>query len=300
MKLGIAGVLLFVAAYVASNFVYASAGRGPHDLTQGRPMPDGTTITIDLQEVQQSNTVLVTNLAIVPGPALLDPRTHDLTQDLSVVITSAASPTKRSWSKGMVPSSFPVPLSIAGAVTDWPFDHYLSGPITVEVFRGDNPVPERAAVTFADRLAGWRIDILTTDNSGALAPVRVELERSPSTKTFAVVILAVLVALAGMGLFVAVQTARDKRKFQPPMTTWYAAMLFAVVPLRNALPNAPPFGAEVDVRVVLWVIVVLVLSMMIYISCWWRHLAPEKPEEPEKPEKPEKQPPKPAEPAATS
>jgi len=156
MKLGIAGVLLFIAAYVATNFVYAGAGHGPHDLTQGRPMTDGTTITMDLQEVQQSNTVLLANLAIVPGPTLLDPRTHDLTQDFSVVVTSAASPTKRSWSKGMVPGSFPVPLSISGAVTDWPFDHYVSGPVTVEVFRGDNPVPERAAVTFADRLAGWR------------------------------------------------------------------------------------------------------------------------------------------------
>lgn len=293
MKLGIAGVLLFIAAYIATNFVYAGAGRGPHDLTQGRPMADGTTITMDLQDVQQSNTVLLANLATVPGPSLLDPRTHDLTQDFSVVVTSAAAPTKRSWSKGMVPGSFPVPLSIAGAVTDWPFDHYVSGPVTVEVFRGDNPVPERAVVTFADRLAGWRIDISTTDDSAAAAPYRVELERSPSTKTFAVVIIAVLVALAGMGLFVAVQTARDKRKFQPPMTTWYAAMLFAVVPLRNALPNAPPFGAEVDVRVVLWVIVVLVLSMLIYITCWWRHLAPEPPAEPEKPAKS-------AEPAATS
>lgn len=305
MKLGIAGVVLFIAAYVASNFFYAAAGRGPHDLTQGRPMPDGTTVTANLQDVQQSNTVLLANLILVPGPALLDPRTHGLIEDLSVVVTSAVSPTKRSWSKGMVPGEFPVPLTIAGAVTDWPFDHYVSGPITVEVFRGDNPVPERASVTFADRLAGWRIDIETTDNSGAVAPYRVELERSPSTKTFAVVILAVLVALAGMGLFVAVQTARDKRKFQPPMTTWYAAMLFAVVPLRNALPNAPPFGAEVDVRVVLWVIVVLVVSMLIYITCWWRHLAPEQPAKPERPQEPEQphepeKPAKPAEPASSS
>jgi hypothetical protein len=48
-----------------------------------------------------------------------------------------------------------------------------------------------------------------------------------------------------------------------------------VVPLRNALPNAPPFGSWIDLRVVLWVIVVLVLSMMMYITCWWRHLAPD-------------------------
>jgi hypothetical protein len=94
---------------------------------------------------------------------------------------------------------------------------------------------------------------------------------------FGVVILAVLIALAGLGLFVAVQTVRDRRKFQPPMTTWYAAMLFAVMPLRNALPDSPPFGCWIDVTIVLWVIVVLVISMTLYISCWWRHLRPENP-----------------------
>jgi hypothetical protein len=66
-----------------------------------------------------------------------------------------------------------------------------------------------------------------------------------------------LIALAGLALFVAVQTVRDRRKFQPPMTTWYAAMLFAVMPLRNALPDSPPFGFWIDVTIVLWVIVIV-------------------------------------------
>ena len=59
------------------------------------------------------------------------------------------------------------------------------------------------------------------------------------------------------------------------MTTWYAAMLFAVMPLRNALPDSPPFGGWIDVTMVLWVIVALVISMTLYISCWWRHLRPD-------------------------
>jgi hypothetical protein len=59
------------------------------------------------------------------------------------------------------------------------------------------------------------------------------------------------------------------------MTTWYAAMLFAVVPLRNALPGSPPFGAWIDVTVVLWVILALAMSMLLYIACWWRDLRPD-------------------------
>ncbi|WP_158018943.1 DUF4436 domain-containing protein [Mycobacterium basiliense] len=275
MKFGIAGLALFIAVYAGSTVVYGSAGRGPHNVTEGRPTADGTTVAINLEDVQQSNTVLLTNLALSPGPQLVDPATHGLTEDLSVVVTSAVTPTKRTWSKGMLPGTFPVPLMLAGNVADWPLDHYRSGPITVEIFRGDARIPERATVTFADHLPGWQVDIPVASGAEGVAPYHVQLRRSPGTAAFALVIVGVLVALAGMGLFVAVETARDRRKFQPPMTTWYAAMLFAVVPLRNALPNAPPFGAWIDIRVVLWVIVVLVISMMLYVSCWWRHTRPD-------------------------
>lgn len=47
------------------------------------------------------------------------------------------------------------------------------------------------------------------------------------------------------------------------------------MPLRNALPDAPPFGSWIDITIVVWAIVVLGISMGLYISCWWRHLRPE-------------------------
>jgi predicted membrane channel-forming protein YqfA (hemolysin III family) len=93
---------------------------------------------------------------------------------------------------------------------------------------------------------------------------------------FAIVILCILIAIAAVGVFVAVQTLRDRRRFQSPMTTWYAAMLFAVVPLRNALPGSPAFGSWIDLTIVLWVLVALVVSMLLYVAAWWRHLRPQR------------------------
>jgi Domain of unknown function (DUF4436) len=219
--------------------------------------------------------VLRANLTVTPGSALLDPLTHNLKEDLSVVVTSVVTAGKRTWSKGTLPDVFPVSLTLAGDVADWPFDSYHSGPITVDLLSGAVQVPERATVTLVDRLLGWKVDVTRVNEGVVPAPYRVELHRSPSTAAFGVVILGVLIALAGLGLFVAVQTVHDRRKFQPPMTTWYAAMLFAVMPLRNALPDSPPFGSWIDVTIVLWVVVVLVISMTLYITCWWRHLRPE-------------------------
>lgn len=277
MRRSVIGLALFLAAYVTVIVLYADIGCGcPHKLTDGQPESDGTTVTIDVDEFQSIKGALVANVTVTPGSGLLDPVTG-LKEDLSIAVHSAVSPTKRTWSKGMVPGVFPVPLTMAGDPQEWPFDRYQSGPVTVDLFRGASQVPDRTPVTFVDRLPGWKVG--ATKGAGGTAdvpaPYRLELQRSPSTAAFATVILGVMIALAGIAFYVAVQTMRDRRKFQPPMTTWYAAMLFAVMPLRNALPDAPPIGSWIDVTIVLWVILVLAISLVLYISCWWRHLAPD-------------------------
>jgi hypothetical protein len=169
----------------------------------------------------------------------------------------------------MSPGVFPVPLTLARDVERWPFDSYYTGPITVELFSGTQP-PERAHVMFVDRLTGWKVNVDRVNSANPFSPYVLELQRSASTMLFAIVILLIFVAIAAVGLFVAVKTVRDPTRFQSPLTTWYAAMLFAVVPLRNALPGSPAFGSWIDLTIVLWVLVALVVSMLLYIAAWWR------------------------------
>jgi uncharacterized protein DUF4436 len=265
--------VLFIAAYVGSIVLFVDSGSGhPNVVVKGPSAGDGTKVTIDVQEIQSGNSTMVANVSVYPGPALLDPVTHNLKDDLNVVLTSAVTASKRTWLKGTLPDVFRVSLALSGEVANWPFDEYESGPVVAELLSGREYTHIPATVTLLDRMLGWDIEVNRVSDADPAGAYRIELIRSLSTVGFGVVILAVLIALAAFGLFVAVQTSRDKRKFQPPMTTWYAAMLFAVMPLRNALPDAPPFGGWIDITIVLWVIVVLVISMGIYISCWWRHL----------------------------
>jgi hypothetical protein len=165
----------------------------------------------------------------------LDSTTDGLKQDLTVAVTSTTTPVKRTWSKGTLPGVFPVPLTLAREVERWPFDSYYAGPITVELFVGTGQAPERANVTFVDWLTGWKVQAKRLKKANPMSPYEVELQRSASTMLFAFVILLIFVAIGAVGVFVAIQTLRDPRRFQSPLTTWYAAMLFAVVPLRNAL-----------------------------------------------------------------
>jgi hypothetical protein len=270
----IVGVIVLLAAYAITIALYASTGLGhPSQLIQSRPTADGTIVTIDFNEVHSVKGEMVANVTVAPGSKLLDPTTGGLTEDLGIAVHSAVTPTRRNWSKGMVPGVFPVALTLSGDPGDYPFDRYESGPITVDLFHGGSPIPERVAPAIFDLTAGWMFNIPIEDKSAGPEVYRVHVLRSPSTGAFATVILGALITIATLGVVVAIQTARKARKFQPPMMTWFAALVFAVVPLRNALPDAPPMGTWIDITIVLWVIVALVASMGIYIACWWRDTA---------------------------
>lgn len=275
VRYGVVGlVVLILAAYAVSVVMYAQSSISRRLDETAQPVSgDKPSATINVEDIQSNNSVLAVNLAFNPGTALLDPKTHHLKDDLSLRVRSAAMPSRHTWTKGMLPGLMAVPLTIAGQVERWPFDQYHSGPLEVEIFYGPDTDREPVAipVTFVDHLSGWHI---TATRPQADGPYRLHVERALSTAAFAIVILGVLITIATLALFVAIQTARDRRPFQPPMTTWYAAMLFAVVPLRNALPGSPPFGSWVDITVVIWVLVALAVSMILYISCWWKHLKP--------------------------
>jgi hypothetical protein len=271
VRLRVVALVGVVACAMLTSIVLYVDGAGSQRIpVHGAPTASGTTVTLDVVSIQNNYSELVADLIVKPGSELLDPTTDGLKQDLTVAVTSATTPIRRTWSKGMLPGVFPVPITLARDVERWPFDSYYTGPITVSLFTTSGGLPERANITFVDRLTGWKVDVRRVNNVSALAPYEVDLQRSASTMVFAIVILCIFVAIAAVGLFVAIQTVRDPRRFQSPMTTWYAAMLFAVLPLRNALPGSPSFGSWIDLTIVMWVLVALVVSMLLYIGAWWR------------------------------
>ena len=93
MRRGIVGFVVFTAAYITSIVLYASNGAGrEHQLSDTASASDGTTLTVDVEDIQSNHSAMLADLVVSPGPALLDPRTRNLNTDLSVSITSAGSP----------------------------------------------------------------------------------------------------------------------------------------------------------------------------------------------------------------
>jgi Domain of unknown function (DUF4436) len=124
-------------------------------------------------------------------------------------------------------------------------------------------------------LEGWDVTVTRVgrDSHDAGRPdnVIVTVQRAKGPLVFDLGICLVLITLPTLALFVAIQMLTGRRRFLPPFSTWYAAMLFAVVPLRNILPGTPPAGAWIDQAVVIWVLIALATALVLYIAAWYRH-----------------------------
>jgi hypothetical protein len=84
--------------------------------------------------------------------------------------------------------------------------------------------------------------------------VIITLQRAKGPLIFDLGLCLILIALPALALWVAIPMALGATSFLPPFSTWYAAMLFAIVPLRNFFPGSPPPGSWVDQAIVLWVL----------------------------------------------
>lgn len=142
---------------------------------------------------------------------------------------------------------------------------------------GDDRKKLPARVEVTGGLDGWdgdvdRVDETSNVNSRGLddAQLVITMKRAKGPLVFDIFICIVLITLPTLALLVAIPMVMGRRKFVPPFGTWYAAMLFAIVPLRNILPGSPPPGSWIDQAIVQWVLIALVVAMSLYILAWVR------------------------------
>jgi hypothetical protein len=100
--------------------------------------------------------------------------------------------------------------------------------------------------------------------------VRGLIERTDVVVLFSLIVLAtiVLAAVCAVAMTIAIVT-----RIRPPALeglAFLAGLLFAVQPLRGALPNAPPIGMDVDILVFYPAVLMILLSLVIQVGIWVR------------------------------
>ena len=266
---GVVLVAVVIAAYVAVVLTYA-LGSPPNGPDLREAAPDAALVYLDVDTVSGENFSLDARVSVYPGTELTD-ADGNLVDDLIVDVTPTASAGTLTFPSGTRVGPLPVSLYADGDIRRWPFDTYDASSIQVRVFSGAGadrqPVPAEIVVT--DSLTSWAVEAVDIDATSAQA-FDIRVSRTVGTTIFDIAICVVLVVLPMCTLFVSIQTLRRRKQFLPPIMTWFAVTLFAVLPIRNLFPGAPPIGSWVDYTVVLWVVAGLVTAMVLYVVAWWR------------------------------
>jgi hypothetical protein len=264
-----------IALYLASVLGYHATTDTYRDFSFTEAAPETeTSVIIRLRQFDTLQNSLSVDVLVHPGRDMLrkDPQAVD---NLTIRLSSWTASGELIYLHADVSSDANTTLIAVGDPDNWPLDSYTTDVIGVELFSGTGAARQAvpAGVIVAGHINGWNIASENATIASPPAPqqtLRLTLERSSAALSFDIGLILVLLALPAAALFVATQTLAGRLKFLPPIMTWFAAMLFAVIPLRNLLPGAPPAGAWIDQLVVLWVLLAVAAAMIMYVVAWWR------------------------------
>jgi hypothetical protein len=266
--------------------VYGLSLLGFHLLAQSSaPLPkvehepgDDTVVSIRLDKLDTVANRLTVKVLVIPQKSEYNEQLRVLKDDSSVRLYPENESGDLSFPAGKAPAVVPTTLEANGNAGNWPFDSYTTDVISAEVLvgKGDARKYVPARVEVEGHLDGWDVSVQRVhdpedkEDPNSHDAAIITLHRAKGPLIFDLGICLVLFALPALALAVAIQIALGKRKFVPPFVTWFAAMLFAVIPIRNFLPGAPPPGAWIDQALVIWVLVALVGAMALYMVTWYR------------------------------
>ncbi|ORW29078.1 hypothetical protein AWB91_23870 [Mycobacterium paraense] len=237
---------------------------------------DDTVVLVRLEKLDTVANRLTVKVLVIPQDKMFDKRLDVLTTDTSVRMDPANDLGDLVYPAGKSPAQVATTIEAHGNPNNWPFDSYSTDTMSAEVLVGQGDarqyVPARVEVT--GQLDGWDVNVRrvgeASQESDRPDNVIITLHRSKGTLIFDVGICLVLFALPAMALTIALVMLMGKRKWVPPFVTWFAAVLFAVIPIRNFLPGNPPAGAWIDQALVLWVLIALVVAMILFFVTWYR------------------------------
>lgn len=259
----------FIACYIFTLLNYQSLAPQPLpkvDLGSRKV----TVVKVHIEDLDNKANLLEVKLVLKPDESIVAPRTGRLTADTAVRFPSEDDMGEVQYRAGMMPEPHEAKIEARGNPRHWPLDTYTTDEIRAEylVGAGEDAHYAAARVEVDGSADGFDIDVTrVADNPDN---VIITLHRTKAQLVFDAGICLVLLLLPALGLFVAIQMVTKRRPFLPPFSTWYAAMLFAVVPLRSFLPGSPPTGSVIDQGLVIWVLLGLISAMVIYIVAFYR------------------------------
>lgn len=307
------GIGIFLAlVYLFSLAAYAEAGQSKVD--DGPPPVSSDTAGInfafDLVGMDPAKSQMTLRMFVNPQGSFYDDADGSYARNIRITVRyQTGGQVTRDIAVGTpVGGTTELNMFVDGNPNTYPFDHYdygwpsqedfvdatdpndvaLSEPAPLvsvtEIGPEGQPLPTRIPIGVypSGGLQGWTENwnySIAEQPVGAAAAgdtlmLHMKIKRGGGVLAFVIVVLTLMVVTAVLASLVARSVARKRRPIEATMAGWFAALLFALVPLRTNMPGSPPIGAWIDVAIFYWVELGLLIAMAIFIGSWLRFRKP--------------------------
>lgn len=219
---------------------------------------------------------LLMRLQFEPQSGLLD-RDDVLIQAVTVYTNSTSGRTEVTFKKGESMQPLDVIMALEGESYQYPWDYYQGTLWVCLAARKDGGSASSAwnAVPFTLALkpvvSGFQIgarDVKQKDRGFSQISVTFDVKRAPSATGFAIFIMILIGLLTIVDFFAGFALIVGRRKIPPNILGWLGAMLFAMLPLRNAMPGAPPIGCLADYIAFFWAEAITAITLIAVVVTW--------------------------------
>lgn len=234
-------VLLLTAGSLTVYFTERAAGQTQISLGDQKS-PDRVDISVFVQKIDAVTQELSAQVEIDPVGSYADENGFPK-QDLTVY-TNGTKGDSLPFKAGKNPSTADLKIALnSGIITDYPFDHYEAD-LGFTVGTADSVVP--ASVTLVNADAFFTLKLAQAKSEDGALLIVANASRSTGTFFFALFVMLFMWLLSVAALIAAWFAVSGRRGLLFPSMSFMGALLFALVPLRNAVPGQPPIGSVVD------------------------------------------------------
>ncbi len=270
----VAGVLFAVSFFLVLRFYDAEGGSS----VEGGLGPSGESgIIMSIEPDSINPTTNMAELHLSFGAEGSDYVGTDgrLLDNLRITVSTTDGLDEIKFPAGTALSEHVVEVRVDGEEATYPFDTHTGYALfTADTYerKADGSVASTAAVPIGVQASGgvngWNTAFVLPTDLAENQGIEVSFTRAFSTKVFALLIIVIAGILALLSLTTAALVYADRRPAEAALLGWTGALLFALPLLRTYLPNAPPFGASIDMYAYLWFIVAAGAAAIMVVLGW--------------------------------
>lgn len=260
ITLGVAGVVYLVVA------IAYGISLGRQEIPELQAPRNGVAVTVVQTSINAQSPLSEALVVVQPSKTLLDGQGR-LVRDVRITLRPTLDAEALDFPVGSIPEARAIKIPLRGRVQNYPFDTY-SDTITIAATLVDEQVdvdqgrrmPVVAGLSM--REAGWALDVQEKQSDSYYVTFDQKIVRAGSTITIAILMLLLMIAVAMLASWTARSVLAGALEPQVAVASWMAALLFALIPIRNFLPGAPPVGSWIDILVFFWVLVAVMIAMV--------------------------------------